>query len=71
MMKAVDAVHVMIPTFSTRAMMMEIMHRYSKKIQPSLQRNTFSFITKHSSAAETSNLQMVDDNVAVFLAECS
>ena len=30
MMKTVDAVCMMIPTFSTRAMRMEIMQRYSR-----------------------------------------
>ena len=69
MMKAVDAVCMMIATFSTRDMRMEIRQRYSREIQPSLLRNIFSFITKYSSAAETSHLQRVDDNAAVFLAE--
>ena len=70
MLKAVDAVYMMIPTFSTSDMQRDIMHRYSWEIQPSLLRNIFSFISKYSSAAETSHLHRVDDNVAVFLAVC-
>ena len=60
---------MMIPTFSTRSIRMEIMQRYSREIQPSLLRNIFSFITKDSSAAEVSHLQRVDNNVAALLAE--
>ena len=67
MMKAVDAVHMMIPTFSTRTMRMEIMQRYSTEIQPSLIKNIFSFITKDSSVAETS--QTVDDNITAYHAK--
>ena len=67
--KAVDSVRQLIPTFSTRAMRMELMQRYSRQIKPALLRNIYSFITQDSSAAETQQLQKVDDNVAVFLAE--
>ena len=47
----------------------EIIQRYGRKVQPALLRNTFSFITHDSSAAETAQLEKVDESVAVFLAE--
>lgn len=68
-MKAVDSVCLMIPTFSTRAMRMEIIQRYSREIKPALLRNIYSFITQDSSAAETQHIEKVDKNVAIFLAE--
>ena len=68
-MKAVDSVCQMIPTFSTRAMRMEIMQRHTKKVKPALLRNIYSFITQDSFAGQTEQMQKVDDNVAVFLAE--
>ena len=67
MIKTGDAVHMMIPTFSTRAMRMKIMQRYSRGIQPSLLSIIFSFITKESSVSETLHLQRIDDNVLYFL----
>ena len=68
-MKAVDSVCQMIPTFSTRATRMEIMQTYTKKVKPALLRNIYSFITQDSLAGQTEQMQKVDDNVAVFLAE--
>ena len=69
MIKAVDSVRQILPTFSTRAMRKEIIQRYSREVQPALLRNIFSFITNDSSAAETALLEKVDESVAVFLAE--
>ena len=67
--KAVDSVRQMLPTFSTGAMRKEIIQRYSREVQPALLRNIFSFIIHDSSAAETAHLEKVDESVVVFLAE--
>ena len=69
MIKAVDSIRQMLPTFSTREVRQEIIQRYSREVQPALLRNIFSFITHDSSAAETAYLEKVDESVAVFLAE--
>ena len=67
--KAVDSVRQMLPTFSTSAMRKEIIQRYSREFKSALLRNIFYFITHDSFAAETAHLEKVDESVAVFLAE--